>query len=649
MTPDRDEPPQLGPIGTIWARVASGELKVEEAQAQARRRAVTSALSPSYVALLSRLAERAAPEDPERAVTLLRVTLAAVDAAPKARDLAAMCRIVVPAWLEVVTRAVAELPDGELFHDAVARGEALAADAERAGDRSLAWLTLHRLGVLHLDPYAGGRTSADYDAQMRAWEHRLLDARGNELLGVPEEKWRVPRPPAALAKAVSYLERAKTYGAGEARALTLKALAEALEWSRFLGADVDERAILRACEEALGLFGPNGHVRERADLIAIIGRHDGAVPADQIDALLATPVEALVEQIGPSATVEAAIHLASALSGSDPVRALTLLRSVDNLAAEHATEAQRILIWRREIRLLGERRLAPIVSTLNLGALDDAARKVAGRAKREHWGPDELGGALVWLAARGSEGDQEDIALTVLNDALRAAPGLADNSADAVTWLRGTLELGAAVNALTAGDPAGAVGRYLNALDSYLRVRLRDVSLECVRRVADLANRDGAAAVAVVVGLLKYALWLEAELGDSATHLIQQTCKTLMTVLGGGERANPEALMAVLHVAKGLRFAAAALSPEPYRWDADPHGVALLERVAAAAAAAAAARPSTPVTLLAGSSLLPVYLDPGEQLPGATAASGSRTSSAPTMSTGGDGCWTRGEERPRCS
>jgi hypothetical protein len=144
-------------------------------------------------------------------------------------------------WIETAGAAFWAVPDGRLFSDAVRRAEAyLSAET----DPVAAAEAMHRLGILHLDPWISGRSSANYQNELRIWRQRLTDTYGPSLATDPATA--LPQPVDALNTAVVWLRRAAPNRSGVARGRTLKALAEALVWRELAGGKADRDGI-RQC------------------------------------------------------------------------------------------------------------------------------------------------------------------------------------------------------------------------------------------------------------------------------------------------------------------------------------------------------------------------------------------------------------------
>jgi hypothetical protein len=609
---------ERGPIEQVWQRLLAGELSDAGALQLVTAPEVTAKLDPASIAELCDATESLSITHARDATRLHRLTLAAVEAAPGA-EAEAMRRDAGMAWLEVAARALSDVPDGRVLRQAVAVGERLAHQALERGDREEAGVAFHRLGVLHLDPYTAGRTSTNHELQMRQWQNRTVEVLGAELAGVPPAEWQVPPAREALRTAEQYLRRAAELRQGRGRALTLKALVQALEWRTVLGEKVPAREIAALCHDALAIFDPVRDVRERAAVVAALDRQAGPVPDALIDPLLATPLVDWAERLGPLPAVDLAMQLLALVRSRDPRRTLALVRQAQPLAERAGATDFREQLWRTELEAMVAVRLPGTALDPPDAPLATVADRIRKRARREGWSNETLGAALIWLARWAPHLDEEATALELVQDALARAPGLATEHGEAVVSLQAALYLGLAVNAVNAGQSAEAVRIYSSALDRYLRLRLERNALDCVGRMEDLLGRgDDDTVIRVMAALAQHGTTLEERVGEPATRRIQEMCRTALARLAGsGGAVKAELLGLILNVAKGLRFAAALLRPRPYDWRDDERAVTMLERVREAEAALPPAPPAEqPGAVLEGVSLLAAYLQPGERLPG---------------------------------
>ena len=377
------QPAAPGPIERLWHRMAAGEIGADRARALVAEPEVVALLTPPYVHALCDRLERLAVDRWTEAVAVHGLVRAAVHAHP---DAAAMLPIVELSWMSVVTRAVGHVPDGRLLRDAVRSGEALVGAARAVGDRSLEGEALHRLGVLHLDPYVAGRSSADLQGALARWERRLHDHYGDEIAGVAREELAVPPPGEAFARAESLLRDAVPLRAGRARARSLKALVEAMTWRGVLGAAVDRADVVRCLQAALALFDPTEAPAECAAVMALLDYHDEPVAEAALDALLDVPLAVRVERLGELDACELARQTIALATGARPARALTLAVELEPLLDRPGRDEWRASLCEQQLRLV-RRVHAPETLALPqpLPPLPLVAARVAEIAAQQGW------------------------------------------------------------------------------------------------------------------------------------------------------------------------------------------------------------------------------------------------------------------------
>ncbi len=212
-----DEKSTPATLETLWRGWRVGDITREVALAMAVKPEVTKTLMPAYVQKLNAFATDLVWRDWEGAVVAQELTLAAVNALLPGAQTATMRHSAELEWIEVVTRAVWQVPDGRLFKKAVGVGKELVTKGGASGDKGLQANALHRLGVLHLDPYRSGWTSTDYQPQLQAWRARLDDHYGDTLAGVAAEELYPLEPAQAVESAASYLRRAADLRTGPRR------------------------------------------------------------------------------------------------------------------------------------------------------------------------------------------------------------------------------------------------------------------------------------------------------------------------------------------------------------------------------------------------------------------------------------------------
>lgn len=155
-------PAGAGPLDKLFVMVQKGELAKTRALALAGAPDRVWRLSEDYVARMSLIAEVWARNGKWRdGVLMARLVTNALEARHALFEFeqSSMEFVATVRWLDVVTRALSDIPDPSLFHDAVARGEKLAGVIEDTVNRFAPASILHALGLLHLDSYFGGRSN----------------------------------------------------------------------------------------------------------------------------------------------------------------------------------------------------------------------------------------------------------------------------------------------------------------------------------------------------------------------------------------------------------------------------------------------------------------------------------------------------------
>lgn len=593
---DSSLPVLLGgsPLLGLLAQQLQGEITAETALALAASPEVVGELTPEAVRQGSAWAERLAFEDWEHAVAFHRLlqaaTMAANDDSP---GWTAARRGLTLDWLTLVARAVSAVPDGRLFREAKARGEALLHEAEIAADEPLKAEVLHNLGILHLDPYTAGRASTDYERQMQSWRQSLYEHYGKALAGVPPEELEVPAPAEALRVAEGYLERAVALETGVTRGRGLKALGQAREWRTVVGDRVEREAIVSCYREALTLLSPTGQPLECAGALAALARWDEPLPAEPLDALLAIPLERIRVKLGLEIGAQLALQLVALLRTRDAEDALVYSSRLWPFTEPEVSSETRAAIWQQQCGLMMEISGVGTLPSAAVANVADIGARIRADAEREGWEPDRLAIGLIGLALCSPQADQELVGLELLTVAEETAPELGSAFRGALTHLRMKLLIGAAVNALNAGGAAEAVERYNDALALSLRLELRSSSFELLRRIADLGVREECQTILVAL-LAARAIVIERELGDAGARWVQEVCRLLLSRIAKTGEVNPTLIMILFQVAKGLRFSALLHSVPSTSWRQGLEESELAQRLRLARAEVAAEPTAAP-------------------------------------------------------
>jgi hypothetical protein len=620
----------VGPLEQIFMRVKQDELSLEGAEQQIRNSGITEQLSAIYVRCLSYWTQRrAVPGEWRPARDMHRLMLAAVDArrAKVDRESFEMRIYATLAWLDIVARATTDVPDGRLFRDALQRGRALQQEAEQRGDRRLRSEVLKRLGVLHLDPYMTGRVSGDYPSQIRQWKERLDKELDISLSPQQRELMAIPEPAEAFTDAIDLLTEAAREQTGLNRARTLKALAEAQFWRSVAGKPPDRDEILHTIEEAISLFNPQQHQPEVSSLIELrkgtlaqtanppVGQPEDAsetrMSQEFIERILALPVhEIKTEHRDLVSVVNMLLAVAERETRRAPEHALQIWEKCFDLSQTiNAFEDFRKLVLSRGLVLFREccrRDDAEPGPELNLAT---AARRLEERSRTEGWTEPQYTDAAIALAVLGGITDREEDALAILESLHGKQVSAAHRRESLVAFLRQTLRIGAAVNALRHEAYDEAARYYLTAVPLLLPLGLHGSALNLLGRVEDvipkLRNKDF---IEVISRLIVAALPTEDALGPPAIERIQSCCNLLFAKMHGAGTANATEILFLRQTARGLRLAASLRHGIHYDPQADPEGRNLLDRIAAIAAGLPPGGTGLKTAILEKETLLSAYV-----------------------------------------
>jgi hypothetical protein len=621
----------------LVTEVVEGKFTLEYAQQVAATPEFYGKLSYPLVYATCEAVEQGLSKDWRLCVLIMRVLNAALDARGKseAEGQLELELTTVETWLAVVRVACSDVPDGRLFRDATARGDAL---AEREVGRTPPANMLHRLGVLYLDTYVAGRSGGNLEQQMTAWVERLFEEYSeDELAGVPAEELMLPSVVEALNTSLGYFRRAAERRTGTARGQTLKAIAQAQLWLSLFELPFDGGELLTAAREALTLLPPEKFPAETAELGKMVQMFSGAPgvavdsdPAAVADALaaargvVARPVEEWVAERGRVATIDIFSQSAGAVQEADPALALQLWMAIDELIREEPESVRRA--HDQGLVSFAMRAMAPDAPEADGSSLQPVFMALFQKAAAEEWPKPRMAYALLALAASTTVTNQEDEGL----EALIYCGGLLRNGASdavldrAVPYLTAVLQTGRAVNAFEAGELGKSAKLYLDALTANLRAGQPLAALDIVRRMVDLAKQGGpeqqAVLNALVVALASNALELELAAGDAATGLIQSASRFAMARLLATGTTKTTTVLFLLDAAKGRRFRSALATPGgAIAWLNDRRTLETEAEIAKLRAQVALEPPATPAAL-SKNMVLTAYVSPKEMHGGGTAA-----------------------------
>ena len=530
-------PRDQGPIELLASNVISGARTLEQALPAAKSPDIVQALSPAYVRVLARRTTSQSVDGSwQDAVSIFRLLLAAVDALPPGEGTDDMRWFAGLEWVECVAAACHAVPDGRLFTDARKRGEALAAAEEAAGHLDRASEIRHRLGVLHLDPYAAGRTSRSYENQVRMWLERLPDLYGKAVTADPATA--VPNPVDAFGTAIGFFEQALTNRAGEARGRTLKALAEAAMWREFAGGPADREKVEQSAQEALTLLPAEKYPAEipvlrrllkfaaRAEIGAQTYREDddadadGEAPHDPASAavtsaqLLWLDPQDVIDNYGVTLGIGRYLWRAREASDDNPDIAISLLlRLWPLLKGPQHEDTRRSVVQELVNALVALFRVGDRIEQEN-NDLAKVRNAIAREAQANDWTPGQFAAALAALAAFTTGLDREDEGMPLLDEAIEIASQANAPLVALFKILRAEFMLNMAVNAYDAKNFDQAVKQYIAAVRTYANEGLVEAAVEALARAEDVSfKKSDKPPVALAIGLTADAPML-ASLGS---------------------------------------------------------------------------------------------------------------------------------------
>ena len=311
----------------------------------------------------------------------------------------------------------------------------------------------------------------------------------------------------------------------------------------------------------------------------------------------------------------------------DDGEALQLLLETEPFVEAHASEQRRTEHWRHERRFI-VRLLSPDISG-ELGAKDvtAAADAIERRARREEWQPDSYCAALMAVASRSVEWDQEYLGRGLLKKIPSRSLYFQVRYNHAVRWLAVDLDINAGALAANARDWDRALRSYSAAFANALSLNISEIGMDLLQRLQEVITVAGLEyadrAIAVMSGIAPHA---EKWLGQPAARKVQDTCKNIFAGLTG-QAIDPEYLIRLFQIAKGRAFSA-ALSRSQSPWVPGQSVRALLRDIAQLEEKVLRDRPEQAAAVVANdppaldeSQLLTSYLarSRGRRRPGATA------------------------------
>lgn len=178
------------------------------------------------------------------------------------------------------------------------------------------------------------------------------------------------------------------------------------------------------------------------------------------------------------------------------------------------------------------------------------------------------------------------------------------------------------MNAYDAGLLAVAAKEDGNALRDFMTLGFESEAMNCFRKFGELLKHDNPnedLVTQLIATLADVSIRAQAMLGEKATRFILAMCRELMRRIAAPGKLDATLALMLFHVAKGLRFAAAATAGVHYDWRKDPEGLALLEAIAEASNGASPEVSVDDDSALEETMFLAAYIEPGEKDTGDTA------------------------------
>jgi hypothetical protein len=576
-------PVDVGPVDGAAQKVIAHEWTLTEGLEAASSADTVEALCPLYVEVVARRAFAKLLEDSwQDSVTSFKILLTALDVLPEGPSTKEMVRPAVLAWINCVAGACNVVPDGRLFSDALARGEAFAAAEEAAGNVQQASDARHRLGILHLDPYISGRSSQNYQNQYQLWLQRLADVYGKSVAADPSTT--MPPPIEALTTAIGFFEEALPYRVGEQRGLTLKALAEAKLWLELLGGPSDRAKIKDCAYEALNLLPNSKYPRHSTLLRRFIEFAETDVATIKESTynrkLSSLDVEQTINSEGRPLGIEQCLIYAEAVRSKNAELSidviLRLWSFLDGAKREGARrQAVEILVRAFNVLYHSSSRLAE-----NHGDLGQTRQTLTADADRGKWTSIQFSMALADLAFALSSVDREREGLQSMAEALEIAEAANHPIAAPLRVMRAILILNAGATAFHAKRFDEAVEKYVWSVTAFAAEEQIEAAVEALLRAEDIVFCEpGRSPTMLAVGLAGNATTLATSGNPRLDERLYGLWRRVIARTVAIQPINVELWTLEMQAAKGATFAAMLNRTERYDWRADPEAQTILARI----------------------------------------------------------------------
>lgn len=567
-----------GPYELLHVQVGDGVLTQHAGERAAAAR-WHAAEADTYLRALGTFAGRLQPAHALRLLRIVRAGTAARPGGPAADDAGLQIEL---RFTSAAGQYLLDVADGRVYREAVAAAELALAAGSTRGDAGLQSDALIALGALCTNPYTGRRSSKNLQIELDQWQRRFWANHRDELVGLAPEEWAMPPVGEALVRGAEYYRRATELLDGHDLGLALKAAFQSLAIAETLGEPVDRTELVALGRRAVSLIDPVQAPGELTTLLSNLNVLGDDVDLAVLDSLLAPSHDRILTEHGMQVALDRVHGAVNLLGQSAPQRAAEVVRSARALVELLDEAWARSRQWSTEIESAVRALVPGGYDALPDGPADHAAAAVLQRAEDEGWDPAARAAALTGLAAMSGRTDDEAVGLELLEMASDIAPVWALDHRQVLSFLQGNLHLGLGVNAVNIEDWPVAVEQYGVALAVMIELQLSDAALDVLGRIDDLVARAGHdGAVNAIIGIMPHALVLENLAGAAATFYLQQVCRNAVAAMVGdsGQSVNPEAVLAVLQVAKGMRYAGLLLAGRRFRAAEDSHGARLLAQL----------------------------------------------------------------------
>lgn len=575
------EIPCGGPIEKLWHTLEIGAIREDQALLDARDSPIVASLAPAYVYGLSNFTINVCHSgDWRRAKSWHHVLLVAVEASAGTPDFDENSDVVECDWVEIALTSLTEVPDARLLRHARAAGERVVARTSLADPRKWHGLALHRLGILHLEPYVRGRHAGNLKVEEPEWHDAFFAEYGPDAMKVPEAEWKMPPIREALRTAESYLRAAASVREGSEKALSLKALVQALVWLSDLKESIDPKEIAALCREAMSL-DLSKFPQHYLSLKAILRRFNRPAKISTNTTTFPDPV-ALRSSLPPAKYVEALLQVFPASEESSADEAQALLKEFQNardIFEQFAIGIQRANRRRQMAQLLGPAYAPDLWRSALVPSQTKSSIEAALTAPLKG---DARGAYLIGLAWLCAHTGNEEKGLELLREAISENPKLAVEYDEVCRETRRQLYFNLGAELTNSNRHKDASSAYIEALAEALHFGERETTREILRRLREILDLSTEDITLEILAMLRgYGPEIESVAGDDATFDLQAMARRTAERLFAKGKAGGHGLQVLVEVAKGARFSRSIHQPRRLGLANEPVLLSLLEQIGA--------------------------------------------------------------------